>query len=363
MRYETAAEACAGDLSVRAFSSHRFVLPLPEGHRFPMQKYRLVREGVVARGLLPEAAVCEPDAIGEDDILRVHTADYWTAVKSGTLDRKAQRAMGFPWSEEMVERSRRSVGATLSAARWALQRRSTIARGGPLCVGVNLAGGTHHAFAERGEGFCVLNDVAVAFRALQAEGAVRRAVVIDCDVHQGNGTAAIFRDDETCFTLSLHGQKNYPFRKEQSDLDVALPDGCTDDDYLLALQAALGEVEERLVGAEGPGFGDGWIGFVLAGADPYQQDRLGRLGLTMEGLRRRDELVFDWCRRHDLPIALTMAGGYAERVEDVATIHLATIEAALEAATSGQAEGIAAGAKSERSALVAAQSPDSTSAP
>ena len=313
---------------VRAFSSHRFVLPLPEGHRFPMQKYRLVREGVVALGLLPQSAIVEPDAVGEVDILRVHTTEYWRAVTNGTLDRRQQRAMGFPWSTEMVERSRRSVGATLAAARWALDRRAEAAANGLLSVGVNLAGGTHHAFADRGEGFCVLNDVAIAFRALQSEGGIRRALVIDCDVHQGNGTAVIFAGDDSCFTLSLHGQKNYPFHKERSDLDVGLPDGCSDDDYLLALEAALVEVDRRLGGGV-RGFGDGWMAFVLAGADPYEHDRLGRLGLTMDGLRRRDELVFEWCRGRDLPVALTMSGGYAESVQDVANIHLKTIESAL----------------------------------
>lgn len=343
------------DFPVRAFSSDRFVLPLPDGHRFPMQKYRLVREGVSDRGLLPAAAVLEPGAIGEDDILRVHTTDYWKAVRCGTLDRRQQRAMGFPWSSEMVERSRRSVGATLAAARWALNRRAMSAESDRLAVGINLAGGTHHAFADRGEGFCVLNDVAVAFRALQAEGRARRALVIDCDVHQGNGTAAIFAGDASCFTLSVHGQKNYPFRKEQSDLDVALPDGCGDEDYLAALEAALAEVARRL--EIGGRLEEGWIGFVLAGADPYEHDRLGRLALTMEGLRRRDELVFDWCRRRRLPVALAMAGGYAEQVEDVAAIHLGTIGTAVRLATWGpDSAGI------ERGAIVGQSALDSTSA-
>ena len=345
---------------VRAFSSDRFVLPLPDGHRFPMQKYRLLREGVTALGLLPESAVLEPAAIGEDDILRVHTDEYWSSVRSGVLDRRQQRAMGFPWSPEMVERSRRSVGATLAAARWALDRREEFPAGdvvdGPMFVGINLAGGTHHAFADRGEGFCVLNDVAIACRTLQAEERVNRALVIDCDVHQGNGTAALFAGDDTCFTLSLHGQKNYPFRKEQSDLDVALPDGCGDADYLLALEAALAEVERRIGWACRAHDADGWIGFVLAGADPYVNDRLGRLGLTMEGLRCRDEMIFDWCRRRGLAIALTMAGGYAEQVEDVAAIHLATIREAVAASTSRRDER-AAETRGVQSAL------ESTSAP
>lgn len=349
----------ASTIPVRALSSDRFVLPLPEGHRFPMEKYRLVRDGVVTRGLLPEAAVLEPTAVSEPDILRVHAAEYWEAVRSGALDRRVQRAMGFPWSPQMVERSRRSVGATLAAARWALEQRRAAPHTDDLCVGINLAGGTHHAFADRGEGFCVLNDVAIAFRALQAESWATRALVIDCDVHQGNGTASIFAGDESCFTLSLHGQKNYPFRKETSDLDVALPDGCSDDDYLLALEAALDEVERRL--AVRGRFGDGWIGFVLAGADPYEHDRLGRLGLSMAGLRRRDEFVFDWCRVRGLPIALTMAGGYAEKVEDVAKIHLGTIDAAVVRAapgTRGASEDVAPAAEVPRqSALESSSAP------
>ena len=216
---------------LKAFYSDQFVLPLPDGHRFPMSKYRLLRERLLADGTLLEEQLYVPDPIDEAAILRVHTSDYWEAVRDGTLDRKQQRAMGFPWSDFMVERSRRSVGATLQASRCALQART--ASRGTLAAAVNLAGGTHHAFSDRGEGFCVLNDVAIAFRALQAHSLVESALVIDCDVHQGNGTAQIFQNDPSCFTLSLHGKKNYPFRKEQSDLDVALPDECDDEELSL----------------------------------------------------------------------------------------------------------------------------------
>ena len=211
------------------------------------------------------------------------TAAYVDAVANGTLPREAQRRIGFPWSPQMVERSRRSVGATIAASRAALEDG----------VAANLAGGTHHGFADRGEGFCVFNDVAVAARVLQRDRQARRIAIVDLDVHQGNGTAAIFAGDETVFTFSMHGEKNFPFRKEISDLDVALADGTGDDDYLALLRSHLDQVLNR----HQPDFV-----FYLAGADPYEGDRLGRLKLTIEGLRTRDEIVFDTCRRAGLPV-------------------------------------------------------------
>ncbi|MCX7893584.1 MAG: histone deacetylase [Burkholderiales bacterium] len=292
---------------MRIFYSDHFVLPLPPGHRFPMSKYARLRERVLAG---PLAAGCSvPQAATDDEIALAHDRTYLGRVVAGTLSPGELRRIGFPWSPEMVERSRRSSGATIAAARAAL------ADG----VGVNLAGGTHHAFRDRGEGYCVFNDSAIAARVLQAEGRVRRVLVIDCDVHQGNGTASIFRDDPSVFTLSIHAANNFPFAKERSDLDVALPDGTGDRDYLEALERALADALARA---------DAGLAFYLAGADPYRDDRLGRLALTKGGLAERDRLVLEACQRASLPVAVTMAGGYARDIEDTVDIHLATVMAA-----------------------------------
>jgi acetoin utilization deacetylase AcuC-like enzyme len=239
----------------------------------------------------------------------VHDSEYVDAVLNGTLAPDIQRRIGFPWSPAMVERSRRSVGATIAAARAALDDG----------VSANLAGGTHHAFADRGEGFCVFNDVAVAARVMQRDLHAARIAVIDLDVHQGNGTAAIFKDDASVFTFSMHGEKNFPFKKEVSDLDVALPDGTRDDEYLSALQLHLDDVLTR----HRPDFA-----FYLAGADPYEGDRIGRLKLTIDGLRRRDEVVVRACARDGLPVAITMSGGYANDINAIITIHANTIQTA-----------------------------------
>jgi acetoin utilization deacetylase AcuC-like enzyme len=294
---------------MRAFYSDHFVLPLPEGHKFPMAKYARLRERILAEGIVAAADLAEAPAASWDDLRRAHTDEYVQAVADGAVPRDIQRRIGFPWSPEMVERSRRSVGATLAAARVAL------AEG---CA-ANLAGGTHHAFADRGEGFCVFNDVAVAIRALQHEGVVRRATIVDLDVHQGNGTAAIFRGDPSVFTFSMHGAQNFPFKKEVSDLDVALGDGTGDAEYLAALQAHL----ETALNHHRPD-----IVFYLAGADPYEGDRLGRLKLTVEGLRQRDEHVLGQCRGKDMPVAISMSGGYAPDIDAIVTIHANTIRVA-----------------------------------
>jgi acetoin utilization deacetylase AcuC-like enzyme len=294
---------------VLAFYSDHFVLPLPEGHKFPMAKYSRLRERILAEGLLPASDVQEAPAASWDDLRLVHTPEYLEAVATGTLAGDAQRRIGFPWSPEMVERSRRSVGATLAASRAAL-------RDG---VAVNLAGGTHHSFADRGEGYCIFNDVAVGARTLQRDGAVTRIAVVDCDVHQGNGTAAIFNGDPTVFTFSMHGAHNFPFRKEVSDLDVPLEDGTGDDDYLALLTGHLEDVLMR----HRPEFV-----FYLAGADPYEGDRLGRLKMTVAGLRRRDEIVLQRCRGFGVPVAISMSGGYAPDIDAIVTIHANTIAAA-----------------------------------
>jgi len=282
-----------------------------------MTKYRLLRERLIERGLVAAGDMHVPDAISWDDLRLVHSPAYVDAVASGTLPPDAQRRIGFPWSPMMVERSRRSVGATLAAAREVLRTRSDR---GPertaLQVSANLAGGTHHAFRDRGEGYCVFNDVAVAATVLLREGAIGRAAVVDCDVHQGNGTAAIFQHEPAVFTLSLHGAHNFPFRKEKSDLDVAFEDGAGDDEYLAALAGHL------------PGVLDGHrpdLVFYLSGADPYEGDRLGRLKLTIDGLRARDRMVFDACRARGLPVAVAMSGGYAPDVDAIVTIHANTI--------------------------------------
>jgi acetoin utilization deacetylase AcuC-like enzyme len=303
---------------LKAFYSDTFVLPLPDHHRFPMAKYRLLRERLVEEGILAASDLIMPDAIGWDELRLVHDAVYVDRVATGTLPADAQRRIGFPWSELMVERSRRSVGATLAAAREVtdVARRLQPSER----VAANLAGGTHHAFRDRGEGYCVFNDVAVAASVLLRERRLARAAVVDCDVHQGNGTAAIFRDEPAVFTFSLHGAHNFPFRKEASDLDVTFEDGAGDDEYL----AALGKHLPRVLDTHRPD-----LVFYLAGADPFEGDRLGRLKLTVEGLRARDRLVFGACCDRGLPVVLTMSGGYATDIDAIVTIHANTIREAV----------------------------------
>lgn len=284
----------------------RFRLPLPVGHRFPAEKYALLRRRVEASGLFRPEDFVEPDAVSEADLLRAHTPDYVQKIFSGDLTREEQNRIGFPWSPGMVERTRRTTGGTILACRYALRE----------SVAVNLAGGTHHAFTDRGEGFCVFNDSVVASRVLKAEGLIRRVVIIDCDVHQGNGTAALVRDDPTIFTFSIHAANNYPQEKETSALDIELPDGTGDEDYLRAVEGALSEALSR---AEAD------LAIYLAGADPFAGDRLGRLALTKDGLARRDELVFAACAERHLGVAVTMAGGYGRDIQDTIDIHARTV--------------------------------------
>jgi acetoin utilization deacetylase AcuC-like enzyme len=296
---------------VKAFYTDRYVLPLPQGHRFPMAKYALLRQRVVEAGLVAPERLREPHAATDEELTRAHTPEYLRRVVEGTLSAAEVRRIGFPWSAGMVERSRRSSGATIEACRAALEEG----------VAVNLAGGTHHAFADAGEGYCVFNDSAVAARAMQAEGRARRVVVLDCDVHQGNGTAAIFRTDPMVFTFSIHGARNFPLRKETSDLDVELPDGTGDAAYLEALAGGLWEALHR-AGAD--------LAIYLAGADPFAGDRLGRLCLSKAGLAERDRMVFRYCREAGLPVAVCMAGGYAHEINDVVDIHFQTVALAAE---------------------------------
>ncbi|WP_334190208.1 histone deacetylase family protein [Noviherbaspirillum sp.] len=289
---------------MKAFYSDHFVLPLPQGHRFPMQKYRLVRETLplVADSIEVHEAPHTTDGV----LALAHHPDYIRKVSEGRLSAEEQKAIGFPWSPEMVERSRRSAGATIAACRAALADGTA----------VNLAGGTHHSYADHGEGFCVFNDAAIASRLMQAERRVKRVAIVDLDVHQGNGTASILADDDSVFTLSLHGERNYPFRKEASDLDVALPDGTGDDLYLDALEGALAELFRR--------FSPQLI-IYLAGADPHEGDRLGRLKLTKDGLAARDRMVLDAARARTIPVAIAMAGGYGKNIQDTVDVHVQTI--------------------------------------
>jgi acetoin utilization deacetylase AcuC-like enzyme len=308
---------------VRAYHSDTFVLPLPPGHPFPMTKYRLLRDA--AEASMPGIRVAEAPPASDGELALAHEPAWIDAVVHGTTTAAQQREIGFPWSERMVERARRSVGASIAAARTALFGSGQ----GPEGVAANLAGGTHHAYAHKGSGYCVFNDVAVAARLMQAEWhrarrALLRVIVIDLDVHQGNGTASIFRDDDTVFTLSLHGAKNFPFRKEPGDLDVELPDGCTDQPYLAALDAALAEAWQRTAAAP-PG-----LAFYLAGADPHENDRLGRLKISSEGLAERDRRVLAALRERGIPVALSMAGGYGRDLDTTVAVQRRTLELALE---------------------------------
>ena len=293
---------------MRVFHCDGFTYPLPPGHRFPAAKYTLLRERVAAE-LTPPCELQTPAAATDAQLLRVHRPEYLTAVKDGSLSPREVRRIGLPWSPELVERARRSVGGTIEACRAALLDG----------IAVSLSGGTHHAFPDHGEGFCVFNDCAVACRAMQAEGRARRIVIIDCDVHQGNGTAAIFAGDPSVFTFSIHGAKNFPLHKERSDLDLELPDGTTDGDYLDALEVGL-ERTLALACAD--------LAIYLAGADPYAGDTLGRLALSKAGLAARDRLVFDRCRHAGLPVAVVMGGGYAKDIRDTAKIQCETVRIA-----------------------------------
>jgi acetoin utilization deacetylase AcuC-like enzyme len=296
---------------MKAYYTDIFVLPLPEGHRFPMNKYRLLRERLISEGVLSETDLIVPEQASEEDILRCHDAGYFERIKTGTASRQEMLRIGFPWSEQMVERSRRSSGATIAAAITALSEG----------VSANLAGGTHHAGRDFGGGYSVFCDSAIAARALQTRGLVEKVAVIDCDVHQGNGTADICRDDPSIFTFSIHGERNFPFRKINGNLDIGLADGTGDEDYLETLEIAL----ERI-------FASFQADLVIyqSGADPFIGDKLGKLALSKEALARRDRMVMEKVQSEGLPVAVTMGGGYAEKVDDIVDIHLQTIKIAAE---------------------------------
>lgn len=292
---------------MRVFYCDHFEVPLPPGHRFPMAKYRQLREALLERGVL-KADVLVPSVPMERGLLElVHAPAYLDALFGLSLGEREVRRLGFPWSQALLERSRASAFGTLAAARVALE--SGIAG--------NLAGGTHHAFADHGEGFCVFNDLAVAIRALQREGRIRRALIVDLDVHQGNGTAAIFEGDASVFTFSMHGEKNFPFRKQRSSLDVGLEDGAGDAAYLEVLDRHLPEVFDSAAGD---------LCFFQAGVDPLAEDTLGRLTLTHAGLKERDRRVLEAARCRGMPIVLTLGGGYANPLSATVEAHVGTYE-------------------------------------
>jgi acetoin utilization deacetylase AcuC-like enzyme len=294
---------------LKAFYTDHFVLPLPAGHRFPMEKYSRLRDLV---GSQTGIELAEAPSATDTQILYAHDPSYLIKVIEGTLSAQEQREIGFPWSTQMVERSRRSAGATVAAAKTAFQEG----------IATNLAGGTHHAYRDTGSGFCVFNDSAIAARTLQKEiNPSLKVAVIDLDVHQGNGTAAILQNDDSIFTLSIHGENNFPFKKEQSDLDVGLADGCNDEIYLHSLSTALDQLDSR--------FKADCLIF-LAGADPHEGDRLGRLNISKDGMRLRDEMVFQYALDRQLPIAFSMAGGYGKEIESTVDIHFQTIKTALQ---------------------------------
>jgi acetoin utilization deacetylase AcuC-like enzyme len=295
---------------LKIFYSDHFTIPLPEKHTFPKQKYALLRKRLLASHIVEIENFCIPRAATIEEITRVHDVDYIHRLLNGELTQKEIRPIGLPWSREIVERARRSVGGTIEACRSALLEG----------VAVNLGGGTHHAFHDRGQGYCILNDAAIAARTLQSQSLAGNILIVDCDVHQGNGTAALFQNDPSVFTFSIHGENNFPYRKEPGDLDIALDDGTVDEDYLKALQQgiehALGQIAADLV-------------IYLAGADPFKDDRFGRLSLTKNGLAQRDRIVFQYCYEAGLPVAVTMAGGYARNLQDAVDIHYQTVVAAI----------------------------------
>ncbi|MEO5590641.1 MAG: histone deacetylase [Gemmatimonadaceae bacterium] len=287
------------------WSTARYAFPLPEGHRFPAEKYGMLQKQVLAEGIVPPERMHEPGRVAREDLLRVHTERYVDAVENGDLTPAEQRLVGLPWSPELAERSYRAAGATCEAALHALTEG----------VAMSLSGGTHHAFADRGEGFCVFNDVVVATRMLQHRGLIQRAAVIDLDVHQGNGTHALASGDDSVYTFSMHGRNNYPFRKVPGRMDIELEDGVVDDEYLAALAQALPEV---LSEAQPD------MVFYLAGADTHEGDRLGRMKLTFAGLKRRDVMVLDGCRDIGLPVVVLVAGGYGRDIQDTIRVHTNT---------------------------------------
>ncbi len=284
---------------------------LPEGHRFPMVKYELIPEQLLYEGAVSDANFFHPDPLPEATALLTHTKTYWDKLNQVTLSAKEERAIGFPINEKFVWRGRHIANGTIQCAAFAFQHG----------VAMNIAGGTHHAFADRGEGYCCLNDQAVAANYMLHNQLAERILIVDLDVHQGNGTASIFQDEPRVFTFSMHGERNYPLRKEQSDLDIGLPDGMTDEPYLRILQETL----PRLFDEFQPDFV-----FYLSGVDILASDKLGRLEISREGCRTRDRIVLELCRRYRLPVVVCMGGGYSPRIADIVEAHANTFRVAQE---------------------------------
>ena len=282
---------------------------LPEGHRFPMEKYELIPEQLLYEGVVTKANFFEPRPVEEQWILRTHCANYWEQLKTQQLPAKAARKIGFPMSSTLVDRGRVIAQGTIDCALFALQ----------YGVAMNIAGGTHHSYKAHGEGFCVLNDIAIASNYLLDKGLIRQILIVDLDVHQGNGTAKIFDQEQRVFTFSMHSAKNYPFRKEQSDLDIGLPDLTDDSTYLQLLQLHLDAVIEKI----NPDFI-----FYLSGVDVLGTDKLGRLQMSLQGCKERDEFVFNSCKKHDIPVAVSMGGGYSPRLANIIDAHSNTFKAA-----------------------------------
>lgn len=296
---------------MRVFTSARYTVPLGH-HSYPMDKYRLVPERLLAEGTFMQEELAEPEVATLDDVLRVHTPEYVHAFVNGTLERKAMLRVGLPWSPELVRRAFAVIGGTLGAARMALEDGAA----------ANLAGGTHHAFADHGEGYCIFNDLVITLRRLRAEGLARRFLITDLDVHQGNGTAALCQTDSAVFTFSMHGENNYPARKERSSWDISLPDGVADEPYLDTLAQALSQLLERFTPD---------LIFYQAGVDVLAGDRFGKLALTMKGIGERDRLVSEFARRAGLPLVVTLGGGYARDVNRIVEAHCQTVRMACQA--------------------------------
>ncbi|UCH21320.1 MAG: histone deacetylase [Deltaproteobacteria bacterium] len=296
---------------MKVFYTDHFHIPLPANHRFPLEKYSLLRQRIIEDGFGGAVKLCVPRPASDEEILYAHSSSYLQRLQDGEMTPKEMRRIGFPWSAELVERAKRSAGATIEACLRALDE----------SFAMSLSGGTHHAFSDRGEGYCLLNDSVIAARTLQHKNFVNKILIIDCDVHQGNGTAAIVKNDASIFSFSIHGKNNFPYRKEKSDLDVDLEDGTDNLKYLEALEKGLIRALE-LSKAE--------FAIYLAGADPYADDRFGRLLLTKEGLLKRDRMVNHYCNKAGIPLAITMAGGYARKIKDTVDIHFETVKAAVE---------------------------------
>jgi len=292
--------------------SDKYIYKLPDGHRFPIEKYELVKEHLVYEGSIEEGQVFDPGLATDDQILKVHTQAYWNRLKTLQIDKKEIRKIGLPVTEKSLNRARNSVAGTISAARNALKDG----------LGINLAGGTHHAYADHGEGFCILNDIAISAVDLLNEQLVKQVLVIDLDVHQGNGTAKIFENDNRVFTFSMHGENNYPLYKEKSDLDVALPHKTSDETYLRILKdqvpLLIREVRPDII-------------YFQAGVDVLSNDKLGKLSMTKSGVKARDKVVIDSCHRKEIPLVITMGGGYTNRLTDLVDAHCNTFRTALNA--------------------------------